>query len=138
MIQMRGTSAGPHAVRAIAVRSIARHRTVDEAACARFRASEERAARAIARDEAAVLRDLRADEIDQTIATSDAPLDEKLAWLRVAAAGDRARAAVDRERAAQDRVDAGRGARHDGRRAPRPRPMTKVIVRPGVAWIVTA
>jgi hypothetical protein len=53
-------------------------------------------------------RDLRATEIDHAVVTSDAPLVEKLAWLGVVAAGDRARAALDRERAAHDRVDAAR------------------------------
>ena len=137
MNQVGASSARPHAARAMTVRGLAKHRSGHDAACAQSCEAEERAARAIARDKAAMLRDLRADEIDLTIATSDAPLAEKLAWLRVAAAGDRARAAVDRERAAQDRADAARGGRHAGGRAPRARPMTKPIVRPGVGWIVT-
>jgi hypothetical protein len=54
----------------------------------------------------AVRRDLRAEELEHTVAASDAPDAEKLEWLRLQAAGDRARAAADRARAAQDRIDA--------------------------------
>ena len=92
---------------AIRVIRLTSHCARDAPASARA-AGRDRDARACARDEAALRRDERADEIDFALAASDAPLDERLAWLGVAAAGDRARAALDRELAARDRVDAAR------------------------------
>lgn len=77
-----------------------------ETARARLRAAGDRDATAAARDEMAVQRDFRAEALEHTVAASDAPDAEKLEWLRLQAAGDRARAAADRARAAQDRIDA--------------------------------
>jgi hypothetical protein len=77
-----------------------------ETAGARLRGAGDRDSTAAARDDMAVQRDLRAEALEHTVAASDAPDAEKLEWLRLQAAGDRARAAADRARAAQDRIDA--------------------------------
>jgi len=59
-----------------------------------------------ARDEAALRRDDRERMMERDIATSDAPLAEKLDRVRRLAAAYRARAAADRRRAAQERAEA--------------------------------
>ena len=58
------------------------------------------------RDEEARRRDDRAEVIDRAIASSGAPLAEKLERIREHASLDRARAATDRKRAAKDREEA--------------------------------
>ena len=59
-----------------------------------------------ARDESALRRDDRERMMERDIASSDAPLAEKLDRVRRLAAAYRARAAADRRRAAQERAEA--------------------------------
>jgi diguanylate cyclase (GGDEF)-like protein len=58
------------------------------------------------RDETALRREARAVQLEEAIATSQAPAGEKLDRLRVLAAKDRVRAAAARERASAARSDA--------------------------------
>jgi diguanylate cyclase (GGDEF)-like protein len=104
----RGRDASRRAREATRASRLATHGTRAATARARLGAAAGRDSTAVARDETARRRDLRAQEIEQAVATSDAPLAEKLERLRVQAAGDRARAAADRARAAKDRIAAAR------------------------------
>jgi diguanylate cyclase (GGDEF)-like protein len=104
----RGRDASRRAREMTRVSRLATHGTRVATARSRLGAASGRDDTAAARDATARRRDLRAQAIEQAIATSDAPLAEKLERLRVQAAGDRARAAADRARAAQDRIAAAR------------------------------
>ena len=102
----RGPDASRRAREMTRVSRLATHGSRAATSRSRLGAAADRGDTSAARDATARRRDLRAQAVEQAIATSDAPLAEKLERLRVQAAGDRARAAADRARAAQDRIAA--------------------------------
>jgi len=84
----RGRDASRRAREMTRVSRLATHGTRVATARSRLGAASGRDDTAAARDATARRRDLRAQAIEQAIATSDAPLAEKLERLRVQAAGD--------------------------------------------------